>query len=922
MPPAGSDTDHRVSEPEAGPERRNGFADFAIAGSILAIAIALTYGRLHLAGVTNVWEDDGLNQHLPALVYYVDWLRGLLARADTVLPTWSWELGLGADIVSTLSFYALGDPFALIALAFPPDAMESAFEVMMLARVALAGLLAWVFFRVIDARRLPSAIGALVYCLGAFSLLAGLRHPFFLNGLVLLPAILIGIERALKRRQYAWLVASVALGALGSLYFLYAATIIAAVYGCARYVEITPRGGRRAAILPTLGRMALFYALGVALAAPVLLPTAHGFLGSWRSAGHSVVPTLYRLAEYGSFVVALAAPVSARYATYLGFGIIGLMALPVVFSRRSSDFALKVMLAFIPLCIAIPALGSAFNGFTFPSNRFAFAWGLFLGLATARMLSRQRELSRGELIAAGLTYLGWLGASALASLVGGWPPPSALVAPALSGGLTLLILLVDARVAAVRDRPPVGFARWRAPVAQWALLALLLLNLAGNAAYVYRESPPGVLAEYLPRGSALERFREGGGEIAAALAADDSGHRVENLSRESYGDALVNGYPGTAFYFSVLDGRLTQYLLENGVRSHGFSFRYSGFDDRAALTTLAGVKWHLTDPDRRSFVPFGFDAVEESRGVSLHRNQFALPIGFVYETAMNRTDYERLAPLEKEQALLQSVVLESSDATSVERRAPATTVIEVPFSVGSTEGAVVRLQPGRIESHAATSSVTLEVDPVPGAELYLSMEGYDHVVPGPFVAERAATVWYSAGGGRKPYRWFTRTSPYYWGLESQLVNLGYQADGAPRVRLDLTGAGTVSFDRLRLLAVPMDRYAEWVRRLQAGGMRDIERGPNRITGTATATRDGILFLSVPYSEGWSARVDGRPVRPLRVNTAFTGIPLAPGTHSVSLTYETPWLREGLALSFVAVAVLAALWVRRFARRRARQTGTV
>ncbi len=66
---------------------------------------------------------------------------------------------------------------------------------------------------------------------------------------------------------------------------------------------------------------------------------------------------------------------SAR-STFLGFGYLAWLLLPVLFLRRRSNSALKFMIVSFLVFITVPWFGSAFNGFTFPSNRFSFAFGL------------------------------------------------------------------------------------------------------------------------------------------------------------------------------------------------------------------------------------------------------------------------------------------------------------------------------------------------------------------------------------------------------------------------------------------------------------------------------------------------------------------------------------------------------------------
>jgi len=87
--------------------------------------------------------------------------------------------------------------------------------------------------------------------------------------------------------------------------------------------------------------------------------------------------------------------------------------------------------------------------------------------------------------------------------------------------------------------------------------------------------------------------------------------------------------------------------------------------------------------------------------------------------------------------------------------------------------------------------------------------------------------------------------------------------------------------------------------------------PNRIEGTVAVGGPRLLFLSIPFDPGWSARVDGRPVPLEPVDGGLTGLYLDKGRHRVALAYHVPYLGAALGIS----AVATALWAYWFLLRR-------
>jgi hypothetical protein len=78
-----------------------------------------------------------------------------------------------------------------------------------------------------------------------------------------------------------------------------------------------------------------------------------------------------------------------------------------------------------------------------------------------------------------------------------------------------------------------------------------------------------------------------------------------------------------------------------------------------------------------------------------------------------------------------------------------------------------------------------------------------------------------------------------------------------------------------------------------------------------APHDGIVFFSETYYRDRRARVDGRRIGRLKVNLAFTGVPVSAGTHRIELTYDTRSFWWGAGLS----ALTLVIWLR--AERRGR-----
>jgi uncharacterized membrane protein YfhO len=91
-----------------------------------------------------------------------------------------------------------------------------------------------------------------------------------------------------------------------------------------------------------------------------------------------------------------------------------------------------------------------------------------------------------------------------------------------------------------------------------------------------------------------------------------------------------------------------------------------------------------------------------------------------------------------------------------------------------------------------------------------------------------------------------------------------------------------------------------------------------VTGTVENKADGILMVSIPYEDGWTAYVDGEETTIHCVDYGFCGLELTAGSHEITLRYRAPGLMAGFFLSLMGWCIfVAGLLLRRRTRKKMR-----
>ncbi|MFF3325412.1 YfhO family protein [Streptomyces sp. NPDC002889] len=250
-------------------------------GRAAALAALITVGtvcagdaiaRSHPFGARTRSVNDLGNQFIPFHAHLWDLLHG---RADGGLFV-NWQSGYGTSFLPDLGTY-LTSPFAVAVGLFPRDRIDLALYVVTLLKMATAAAaMTWLLTSLhkgTDRRWTASVLGA-SYALCGWSVLEASYNPMWMDGLIALPLLCLVGEWARTGRRPLLGPAIVAVAWIANFYTAYMATIGAALVLAARLLPERAQAREQIRVLVRAARTLL---LGIALAAPVLVPV---FLGS------------------------------------------------------------------------------------------------------------------------------------------------------------------------------------------------------------------------------------------------------------------------------------------------------------------------------------------------------------------------------------------------------------------------------------------------------------------------------------------------------------------------------------------------------------------------------------------------------------------------------------------------------------------
>ena len=855
-------------------------------------------------GKSFVWGagvEDGLSQHFSALAYYGEALREFfrnLLAGHPKLVMWDMSLGYGADILSTLNYYAIGDPLNLLYGFVSPKNTETMYDFMILLRMYLAGITFIMYARKMKKRSYGTGIGALVYVFSGFCFRLGLRHPFFINPMIYFPLLCLGIEKIYQRERPYVFIFAVCVSAMSNYYFLYMLTIFAVIYAWIRFYKYTEENKMKNFCL-TILKFGMYYTLGIAMAAVILLPSVIGFLGNgrygngvdWKSL--IVYPGKYYLLFIENFI-GYGNMGSNTNAGYLP--IVGIVVLFTLFSQRMKHK--KYRAAFIASIIALilPIFGYAFNGFSYANNRWAFALSFIVALLTAEMYPRLFVMSKRQQIGIGAGIIIYTVFCIIVNASGeeilknkGIMAACGLIA------VFYILLLIFQRLGYDTQKRIVRVS-----------MAILLLISVGVHGY-YRFDPKGYAytQEFMDQGQAYRTLKEDNIRMLSKVN-DPSVYRVhaEGYRYKNYG--LINHLNTISGYYSITAKCVTDTIKGYDTLGMQYADKYKGVDQRLGLLSLAGVKYITVahnsqvakDVSSMGDVPYGVEKLRKKGNITLYKNKYALPFAYAYDSYMTEQQYEQLNGIGKEQAMLAQIILNQHPADkeiqhNEQRNGPDIQTISLPET---------RISSPKGKKYA---DITVPVEKDKETYLYFKNLVYHGKKNGDdkfILTGRKGTkgILVTQNDVQQKIHIQSTFNPYYFGRKDYIVKINHQTSKAKeKVRLNFLSPGEYEFDDISLITVPKKDVLARLKERKENSMKQIQYEGNHFRGVYHAKKDQILCVTIPYSKGWKATVNGNRTKIYKANGMFMGIIMKKGTQSVKLDYETPGLKIGAWISLVA-----------------------
>ena len=788
-------------------------------------------------GAGSLATDDAEIQYLDFFAYLKDVMAGKNSISYTFSDT------LGGDTLAIFSYY-LASPFNLLLAFFSKANIITFFNLLVVLKISMCALTMGVFLRFRFENKLKPVYILMLSLSYAFMQynLAQADNIMWLDGVYMLPLIILGVYKAVNDKNIILLSVSAGLAIVFNWYSAGMCCLLSILWFAFEYaLKCVDKDGGRFCIKDLLWSLMLYggaMVLALLLSACLFLPTVVSMTG-----GKGMNASLENYFPGNIFSVVSGWQIGAgsgfgHVALFCGsvvlIGVIALFAAKGIGKKRKLIFAamLVVMLMTVywhPLYMVFSLLRDVGSYWT----RHAFTIIFTLIFMAAYFFTVQVPDRTKYITGSALAFSSILLASEYVHQTNDLKHTH----------YTVLFILVTAAVLCFIPKKRIySVAALCILIAELGFSAKIMIVVQGGSNY----------NEY-NRQYMINQQKQ----IDEIKNYDDGFYRISNTTRRtdaSYNDSLAYNFASIAGYTSCPENVQLDLIDNLGYRTEAECINIVNTSIVGA-DSLLGVKYILSDTPVNGLKPV--KDIKGYNGNTVYENPYCLPMTYVIDS-FEQSEYRAKNQFEFQNEVYSSILGEQTKLYTKLSATKRKTEDGVIYTVSVPEGNFAVY--GDFILHGFYSDTTVKI------------------------------------GNNSEFKYAEWLAP----------NIFYvPTESGENQTVRVKTSKPEEFQNPHFYALNLDKLSDISRQLSANAVETLTYEDDRIYGSIESQNGGFAVLPIPVSDNWKFEINGREVMPLSLGGGLTVLPLSAGINEVNAKYTIPFLTLGILLTLIGVLILAA-----------------
>ena len=838
--------------------------------AVMILAIFMLFTITPLGNRTWLTIDLG-QQYVDFFSYYQD---TLLHHPEQFF--YSFSKSIGGEMVSLWAYYLLS-PFNLLFLLIPRSAIAMGVSLLIFLKLVSCTVSFAVLLDVkFKQRNWTTLLFALSYGFMSY-LSANQFNVMWLDALIGLPLIILGVDALLQKRNPLYYVFPLSLTILSNYYTGYMICLFLGLYFPYAYLMANDSFSWKS-FVKQFGRFIFYSVLSVGLITVILLPTFYSLLGS-KGTATTIAWSLK--SEYNPLLMASKLFIGSFdfHEMQKGYpnifvGSLALFSFLCYFKEKKIARSQRLYALFITVIILISFNIEMFDKLwhagqlpNWYSYRFSFLfsfWMVFLGYQLA--LKKTAVGIRETFVYFFLVLVTGIGFILFPQdYLQGW---QIALGFGLSMGILYSLILIG-RGKASHQKFLISFV-----VIELLLNSIITLSRLG---YVMN-------SEFSAYQSSLQNWS------TVLRPAENEFYRSEKTILRSKNDSLQVPTYGVSHFSSTFEKETERFFDALGVRQGN---AYVNYSNGTLLTdALLGIK--------NTFIETT-DATYNERWVRKDLEDFSTIASF--DEGHIVTNPNALSIAYPMKAILKSMKVPTNHPITMQNQlanalsgttSPKNIFTKVPYETTfeNISDSPVVYQRVQLEDNTRYGTITLTFTPETDDPIYLEMAG---------------TM------GEEDLEMTLNGEPYaFYPVQSKpvILSVAKNQKDQPQTLQIIVKADGFEFSKLNLYSLNTSLLNERLEQTKAQELKLETFSATHFAGTMEVLEDSTVLTTIPYSTGWKVWVDGQEVETYKILDSLLGFTISKGSHQIEYRYTTPFLLEGSLVSIASLLLLIFILYRR------------
>lgn len=330
--------------------------------------------------------------------------------------------------------------------------------------------------------------------------------------------------------------------------------------------------------------------------------------------------------------------------------------------------------------------------------------------------------------------------------------------------------------------------------------------------------------------------------------------------------SLIFDNYSTNSYYSITNNSIYEFYTNMLISpSYTGSFCFQGLDKRQSLNMLLSVQKYL----------------DKTIDNTVCDNPYYLPLGFTYDSYVAASELSSTDALLKSHITTDTVILDNVEENfplkKYDVKQAFDDIQEIPVSWSKSD------------ADHSISIIFDSLSPSTDYEYYVYLSN--------FAYSDSDTEYFDISVCDKAIRLFPEQGASH-DISTYLVKISNNSIALlnGKIELLLPDNSNFTLGDAKLYKLNVSSYANAYEKHRESTLGNVKIEANKVTGTISTDSTKLLFMSIPYSEGWHCYVDGVPAHVYRADYGFSAIILSPGSHEITWSYTTPGNHLGVCLS--------------------------